>query len=82
MGIIGRTRKENEEEMAKEKETGQSGIREIKREAYFLETAQFQLLHKVQVRYNPKFPHVNKEIIISNCREVVRMEARMQGVEY
>lgn len=28
---------ENEEEMAKEKETDQSGIREIKREAYILE---------------------------------------------
>lgn len=28
------------------------------------------------------FPHVNKEIIFGNHRDVVRMEARKQGAEY
>lgn len=29
-----------------------------------------------------KFPNVNNEIIIGNCREVAKKEARMQGVKY
>lgn len=29
-----------------------------------------------------KFPNVNKEVIIGNCKEVVSMKARMQGAEY